>query len=507
MSAIEETKNELSVAAAPRAAISPLTRLLNLLSSVRFGVMLLVLLASASMIGMLVEQQNVEGFEKNFAQMTPATKLLFGSLGFFDIYHSWYFNVLILVLSLNLILASIDRFPGAWQYVKRPKLDVQPIWLAKQPVNETLQMRGESRAAVAEQIAAAAQRTGLKAIITEKGNRTIVLTQRGTWNRLGAYAVHVALLTIFTGGFLTTQFGRTGMMQLRPGTTSKQMKETVFNITDDQLTPSQAVYPLPFTIECKDIQQTLIKKDGAITADNTIDWLTRVTITDETGAHDALVHLNHPYDYRGYRLFQASFTPLGQARTITLRLTPEQGGAAQDVTIPRDGATKLPDGTHIEFTEFFPEFKMGGDKRDTDEGVYNNPAAVLMVTPPAGTPQKAYAFNPAMAESAPFAKKPVAGYTYRLVDFEKVPEYHFLSIQHDPGSTVFYIGGALLALCLSSVFFFSHQRIWAVVEERGAGAYQVLLGGNTNRNLMALDDRFKKLIAAITGRPVEVEES
>jgi cytochrome c biogenesis protein len=510
MSAIEETKSNISVgAAAPttRVRVSPLAWLLNLLSSVRFGVMMLVLLAAASMVGMLVMQQTVEGFERYYADSTPATKLLFGSLGFYDIYHAWYFDALLLILSLNIVLASIDRFPGAWQYVRRPKLDVQPVWLAKQEVSTTLRLMGESKEAVAQQIAAAAKSVGLKAAVTEKGTRTFVFTQKGAWNRLGAYFVHVALLTIFTGGFLTTQLGRTGQVQLRPGTTSTQMKDTTFQITDDRLSPSQVVYPLPFTVECTDIQQKLIKKDGPITADNTIDWLTKVNLKDETGTHEALVHLNRPFDYRGYRFFQASFIPLGQARTITVRFTPEAGGTPQEVTIPRDGATTLPDGTHVAFADFYPDFKVGGAPTDAPEGAYPNPAAELKVTPPGGTVQKAYAFNPTMAESAPFAKRPVAGYTWRLVDFEKVPAMHILSVQHDPGSNVFYLGGAMLAMALSSVFFFSHQRIWAAIEEKGTGHYEVLLGGNTNRNLFALEDTFKKLTAAITGRPVEVEES
>src|SRR2546421_11322834 len=159
MSAIEETKSEISVSAsAPtRVRVSPLTWLLNLLSSVRFGVMMLILLATLSMIGMLIQQQNVEGFEKYYADLSPATQLLWGTLGFFDIYHSWYFNVLLLVLSLNIVLASIDRFPGAWQYIKRPKLDALPLWLRKQPMNATLKLKGEGRAAVAEHVATAAR--------------------------------------------------------------------------------------------------------------------------------------------------------------------------------------------------------------------------------------------------------------------------------------------------------------------------------------------------------------
>ena len=509
MSAIEESKSEVSVSArAPQARprVSPLTWLLNLLSSVRFGVLLLVLLACASMIGMLVIQVNVDGFDKHYAAMTPATKLLFGTLGFFDIYHSWYFNVLLLVLSLNLVLASIDRFPGAWQYVKRPTLTVQPVWLRKQSVTTTLKLKGESRAHVAEQIAAAARSIGMKAYVTEKGPRTFVFTQKGAWNRLGAYAVHVALLTIFTGGFLTTQLGHTGTMALRPGMAANQMHETAFQIVEDRLTPSQAMLGLPFNVECTDIQQLLIKKDGPITSDNTIDWLTRVRIKDEYGTHDALVHLNRPYDYRGYRFFQASFVPNGKARSIKLRVAPEQGGDAEDVTIPRGGAATLKDGTHVEFKDFRANFTVGGDDSDNGEGTFNNPAAILNVTPPSGAPVQAFAFTPQMAENAPFAKRPVAGHTYRLMDFEKVPDMHILSIQKDPGSPVFYAGGALLTLCLCGVFFFSHKRIWAVVEEKGTN-YEVLLGGHTNRNLFALEDTFKRLVSAITGEPVEVKES
>src|ERR1043165_2878535 len=106
MSAIEETKTAPpstiakpeGAAKAKQAPVPFLNRVLNLLSSVRFGIILLVLLVIASMIGMLIVQQNVEGFDKYFAELTPSQKLLYGWLGFFDIYHAWYFNVLLLVL-------------------------------------------------------------------------------------------------------------------------------------------------------------------------------------------------------------------------------------------------------------------------------------------------------------------------------------------------------------------------------------------------------------------------
>ena len=39
------------------------------------------------------------------------------------------------------------------------------------------------------------------------------------------------------------------------------------------------------------------------------------------------------------------------------------------------------------------------------------------------------------------------------------------------------------------------------------GAYEVVLGGNTNRNQLGFGDRFKKLVAAAGGEPFEVKKS
>jgi cytochrome c biogenesis protein len=515
MSAAEETKKNIGVKAnwqtSTAGAVSRgVTWLLNLLSSVRFGVVLLVLLVIGAMIGMLIMQQNVEGFDKYFAELTPSQQLLYGKLGFFDIYHAWYFNLLLLVLSLNIVLASIDRFPKAWTFISRPKLDASGNWLRGQEQNAVLKLKGESRESVAEQIAATCRSLGLKTKVTEKGNRVFVFAQKNVWNRLGAYAVHVALLTIFTGFFLTTQFGRTGMMWLMPGTTASMMSDTQHDL--DQVKP--VTLQLPFEVTCTDIQQKLVDKNGSITAGNTTDWLTRIKIKDEYGETDALVHMNAPYDYRGYRFFQASFAPAGMARQVTLQLTPEAGGDPLEVTIPRDGSATLPNGTVIELADFWADVRERGNK-NTDTSDYPMPAAILNVKPQQGQPDRAFAFQPGPAAEAPIAKRPVGGYTYRLIDFEKVPYMHALSIQHDPGATTVYIGFALLALTLISVFFFSHQRIWALVEEVKSGdyevskhgEYEVIIGGNTNRNRLAFEGRFKRLVNALSGEKQEVEES
>ncbi|NBO66052.1 MAG: hypothetical protein EBU88_14625, partial [Acidobacteria bacterium] len=114
--------------------------ILGVLSSVPFGIVLLVVLISACMIGMLIQQQELETFGSYYAELTPAEKVIYGNLGFFDIYHAWYFNVLLLLLSLNIILASIDHFPAAWSYVRRKKLTASPTFVMTQRFREQVDL-------------------------------------------------------------------------------------------------------------------------------------------------------------------------------------------------------------------------------------------------------------------------------------------------------------------------------------------------------------------------------
>src|SRR5262245_22260774 len=60
-------------------------KFLNLLSSVPFGIILLVFLIIACMIGMLIQQQELESFAGYYNELTPGEKIVYGRLGFFDI--------------------------------------------------------------------------------------------------------------------------------------------------------------------------------------------------------------------------------------------------------------------------------------------------------------------------------------------------------------------------------------------------------------------------------------
>src|SRR4051812_826097 len=131
-SAVARVASDIAKESAAVKTESIIDSILKLLSSVRFGLVMLGSLLTCSMIGMLIMQVSVEGFQKYYSALSPAKRLMYGRLGLFDIYHAWYFSLLLAITGLNIILASIDRFPTAWQYIAKPKLTASPKFIGAQ---------------------------------------------------------------------------------------------------------------------------------------------------------------------------------------------------------------------------------------------------------------------------------------------------------------------------------------------------------------------------------------
>jgi cytochrome c biogenesis protein len=536
MSAVEESIKTKEVSRPKTEPI--LNRILDFLSSVRFGVVLLCILVFLSILGMLFIQQNVQGFEASYAMRTPAERYVYGLLGLFDIYHAWYYSGLLLLLSLNIILASIDRFPSAWAYISKPKLTATRGWLLHQNPHAVVQMTGATEAEIAQKVGEVLAQHGFQPRTTEETltayavddegrkdfSRTeskkslFVFGERGRLNRLGAYIVHVFLLTLFLGHFVALKTGFDADIRLSPDTNQAvqrdfsitQKTDTIqiieFNLDKQERFNAQ----LPFTITCTEIEQKLIDPSGSIEINNTLDWRTQIKIDDPAyGQTVADVSLNKPFTYRGYRFFQASAITVGSASRMTLELKPEKEGA-QPVTVQlkRNETAELPDGTKIAYSSFVPDFVMQGGQPSTRSGEYNNPAVILDVTPPGGEPQKVFAFANKLPDNAPIAA-PKAGYKWHLASYDKSPLAHVLSIKYDPFNAAFiawYIGGFGLILALIFVFFISHKRIWAMIEKKSENEFEVVFGGNANRNQLAFEDKFKTIVDSLTSNNQKVFE-
>ena len=88
------------------------------LSSVKLAVVLLIILAIVSVIGTLIAQN--EAPEQYLREYSQATVNLFETLGFFDMYHTWWFVFLLFLLTANLTVCTLDRFPHTWKVITAP---------------------------------------------------------------------------------------------------------------------------------------------------------------------------------------------------------------------------------------------------------------------------------------------------------------------------------------------------------------------------------------------------
>ncbi|MFL6214262.1 MAG: cytochrome c biogenesis protein ResB [Blastocatellia bacterium] len=531
--------------------------ILKLLSSVRFGLVMLGTLLACSMTGMLIMQINVEGFQKYYNALSPAKRAVYGSLGFFDIYHAWYFSLLLAITGLNIILASIDRFPTAWQYIKKPKLIASPKFIQAQMYSRVIAIP-EGSEKLSGRILEAWQREmrryyrkfvvmvlgllvgmlvlvaffngstkgmilgilgtgGIVLILCEillvpvlskravriscNNERIILFAQKNVWNRLGAYAVHVALLTIFTGGFLTNRYGAGGSMEIEPGKSSDHFSTLQYSIDG----PRMGTMTLPFRIECLDLQQKLVRPEGGLDAQNTIDWRSFIRIDDQGKQKEMLVHLNNVGDYRGYRFFQSQFSPIASARQVMVSFEPPGGGQGIDVTLKKNESVEVPGIGRVRFVAFYPDFDITGSAFTPVQGSeYIKPFAQLEIITPNGEKRATVALGPQAeglfntgknGSDALDSELLINGKRAVLKDFEKVSRAHTLTIQYDPGRTPVYTGFVLLLLSLCSVFFFTHQRVWGVIESgESGGLMTVHIGGNVNRNRQGFEETFNKLV-------------
>jgi len=96
------------------------TSLWDFFCSLKLSISLLIGLAVTSIIGTVIPQGPPP---PEYLQTISETKfLLYQKLGFFDMYHSWWFITLLYLLTLNLIACSIKRLPRVWKIISEPTL-------------------------------------------------------------------------------------------------------------------------------------------------------------------------------------------------------------------------------------------------------------------------------------------------------------------------------------------------------------------------------------------------
>jgi cytochrome c biogenesis protein len=88
-------------------------------SSLKLTIPLLIVLAALSVIGTLITQNASE--HEYLHRYSETTYAVLKGLGLLDMYHSWWFIGVLMLLAVNLIACSWKRLPGVWQQVRKAK--------------------------------------------------------------------------------------------------------------------------------------------------------------------------------------------------------------------------------------------------------------------------------------------------------------------------------------------------------------------------------------------------
>ena len=236
--------------AAPTSSDGLADAIWNLLASVRLTFVLLLSLAATSIIGTLIPQNNdpaayVSAFGETLFRF-------FGVLGLFDMYHSWWFQVLMVLLAVNIVVCSIDRISSQRHvlFVRRPHFKADAVPQPAGPGRLRGRAPARNAAGALRSPSSRARRSAVQVEAVEGGFR--IFGERGRWTRFGVYAVHLSVVLLLVGGLIGSLFGFDAFVTIPEGETVQQV---VLRNTGQRLR-------LPFAIRCDDFERQLLRNRG-----------------------------------------------------------------------------------------------------------------------------------------------------------------------------------------------------------------------------------------------------
>lgn len=345
----------------------------ELLSSMRFAIALLVMIAISAIIGTIMQQNQPMGNYVN--QFGPFWFDVFDKLGLYAVYSAWWFLVIMSILVVSTSLCVVRNAPKMVKDMRSWRENVREQSLRN--FHHKAEWQSPLRAdALAGQVAQRLAHAGYQARVVEKDGGLLVAAKRGAANKFGYIFAHSAIVIICVGGLLDsdipirlqqwaldkTPFTGDGLIAAIPDQHRLGVSNPTFRgntvIPEGQASSSAVlsrpdgvlIQDLPFTIQLKkftiDFYSTGMPKLFAS------DVVVRDNATGETKT--ATIEVNKPFIWKGLAVYQASFEDGGSK----LKLTgfPMQG--TQSGKFALDGivgnATKLDDAHTVEWTDFRP---------------------------------------------------------------------------------------------------------------------------------------------------------
>ena len=474
---------------------SSFDKFLQFFSSLKCGLSLLGLLGISMILGTFILQRPMAQEGQIEQVYAPQIVRLLNAIGLFDVFHTWWFILLLGLLGANITLASIERFPQVWRLYVRPHFLADEAFIRALPFQREIPLGPHTSKEAMGLASHQLEKLGYppRADVLSKGT---LYVEKHRLVRLAPYLVHASLLIIFAGAIIDGMHGYRGYINLRPGMSTDVV---------DPLTQPGPRRHLDFTLHCEGAGMD-VYPDGSPRQ----YWSQLAVFENGREVGRKKIYVNDPLTYKGVRFFQASYSSsTGVPLKLAMEASWQENGVEKHQTltlVPGSPAPLGEQGTAVELADFIPDYVLQGNQIASRSDAPRNPAIHLQVTRPGSPATNAWV----LAKSPELHPPNDTGISFRYVSVE-MESMTGLEVAREPGQWLIWAGCLLLTSGLMMALYLSHIRIWGVVAANRKGQPVLLLGGQPSKYRENFERKFHELTdeveAALVQVPEEVREA
>jgi cytochrome c biogenesis protein len=449
------------------------SRIWAFFSSLKLALFILITLAVVSIIGTVIQQnQPVVFYVREYGEKW-ARFIFMGELN--DMYHSPWFQGLLLLLIINIIVCTIKRFPPKWKSTLEVKDNIAPRFIKNLSCNESLYLSGdftEIKGKVTEVLKK--KRYKVRELKSNEGEQ--IYATKGITGRFGSDMVHVALLMIILGAIIGSVWG---------------FRDFVVTYVGSSVSVPRSDLDLKLENFWIDYYET-----GQIKQYNSI-----LTVIDKGNevVKDKHIWVNRPLEYEGLTFYQSSWgvawDRIKDAQLVLKEADSDNSGTS--FIVKWNELRDIPDSKYsVKLIGYVADFAYDRNSKTvfSRSGDPENPAVNVEIYNNKNLISKPWIF---LNYPGLFSKLPDSNYDLILSNYRGI-YYSGLSINKDPGTGIVWAGSSLMVIGFFFAFFVFHKRIWVIINRNeDNSSTELLIGGMINKNRFTFAREFSKLVNSI----------
>lgn len=441
-----------------------LSFLYDFFASLKLAIFIMLLIGIFSMLGSTYVEQN-QPFERYLDKFGPTKAVWFWKLHLTNVFHSWYYISLIVLLAINLSVCSVKRLPRIWKQTfgseRVLKLE-ERLDRSLKPVSVPI----KSPEAMVKFLAS----RGFKVFKEEEGGKVYIFAEKGKYSRLGVYVVHIALLIIMLGALIDAIFGFRGFLPVPEGETSDIML----------VGPEDRRVRLPFAVHLRDFSIITYEEEAKIKGKEVAEDFREAiasfrseieVINAGKKVAEGVVEVNKPFDFRNYRIFQASYGLMeGTAGMGVIVVDKEKAKTQEHEAIV--GTFSVRSGEVTEFRDMLVSVeRVILNLHDPQAGFEGElaPAVVLKVLKDRKSYNVPVVYDPQLTVLIYSQVKDLEEFPYVFFMDGFSPQFYSgFQVSFHPGTNIIWLGSTLLVLGMVLAFYTVHRKVWVRIEGNGA---------------------------------------